>query len=80
MNNQEIEQVARKVVRDLEDRWEMGGLSDSMYEDLAAETAVLVASVLRERHASLCENMGMKGFGTLAIAAAIRKGEDDEMV
>lgn len=27
-----------------------------------------------KRNASLCEQMGMQGYGTLAIAAAIREG------
>ena len=32
----------------------------------------------RERLANLVEQMGIEGYGTLAIAAAIRKGEQDE--
>ena len=34
----------------------------------------------RKKIADLVERMGIEGYGTLAIAAAIRKGEDDEMV
>ena len=32
----------------------------------------------QERIACLVEQMGIEGYGTLAIAAAIRKGETDE--
>lgn len=34
-----------------------------------------VADHLREDHAQLVEAMGMQGYGTLAIAAAIRRGK-----
>ena len=36
--------------------------------------AALVAAADRERIAALVEQMGIDGYGTLAIAAAIRKG------
>ena len=35
----------------------------------------LVGAVGREASALKCEQMGMEGYGTLAIAAAIRRGE-----
>ncbi len=37
----------------------------------------LVASIERERAALKVEELGMIGYGTLAIAAAIRKGDQE---
>jgi hypothetical protein len=37
--------------------------------------AALVAAADRERIAALAEQMGIDGYGTLAIAAAIGKGQ-----
>lgn len=37
--------------------------------------AALAAAADRERIAALVEQMGIDGYGTLAIAAAIRKGQ-----
>jgi hypothetical protein len=34
--------------------------------------AALVAAAERERCAEMCEHMGIEGYGTLAIGAAIR--------
>lgn len=39
------------------------------------EDAIVKAE--RERAALLVEQMGIEGYGTLAIAAAIRKGDED---
>ena len=36
--------------------------------------ANLVAAAERERCAEMCEHMGIEGYGTLAIGAAIRAG------
>jgi hypothetical protein len=36
--------------------------------------AALVAAAERERCAEMCEHMGIEGYGTLAIGAAIRAG------
>ena len=49
------------------DSWDLNWF-DPYYERFAA----LVASAEREKNASLVEQMGMEGYGTLAIAAAIR--------
>lgn len=38
--------------------------------------AILVAAAEREKNASLVEQMGMEGYGTLAIAAAIRSNHE----
>lgn len=38
--------------------------------------AALVEAEKREKHASLVEQMGMEGYGTLAIAAAIRSNHE----
>lgn len=47
------------------------GATDADLECFAA----LVAAQERERCAQICENMGMQGYGTLAIAATIRTKE-----
>ena len=39
--------------------------------------ATLVATVERERAALKVEELGMVGYGTLAIAAAIRQGDQE---
>jgi hypothetical protein len=38
--------------------------------------AKMIAVSEREKCAALVEEMGINGYGTLAIAAAIRKGEE----
>jgi hypothetical protein len=45
-----------------------------LYLDELERFAALVAAADRERIAALVEQMGIDGYGTLAIAAAIRKG------
>jgi hypothetical protein len=44
-----------------------------LYLDELERFAALVAAADRERIAALVEQMGIDGYGTLAIAAAIRK-------
>jgi hypothetical protein len=46
-----------------------------LYLDELERFAALVAAAERERIAALVEKMGIDGYGTLAIAAAIRKGQ-----
>jgi hypothetical protein len=45
-----------------------------LYLDELERFAALVAAADRERIAARVEQMGIDGYGTLAIAAAIRKG------
>jgi hypothetical protein len=47
---------------------------ESLDKDWLKRFAALVAAADRERIAALVEQMGIDGYGTLAIAAAIRKG------
>ena len=55
-----------------------------VYEFIEGDLAGMVQFVeqiekrQQERVACLVEQMGIEGYGTLAIAAAIRKGETDE--
>lgn len=46
-----------------------------LYLDELERFADLTAAADRERIAALVEQMGIDGYGTLAIAAAIRKGQ-----
>jgi hypothetical protein len=50
------------------------GLGNALVINYLTHFADLVAVADRERIAALVEQMGIDGYGTLAIAAAIRKG------
>ena len=52
-------------------------LDEAMYRHTVAQRDAAWREIenLREELAQLVERMGMQGFGTLAIAAAIRKGK-----
>jgi uncharacterized heparinase superfamily protein len=50
------------------------GLGNALVINYLTHFAALVAAAERERIAALVEQMGIDGYGTLAIAAAIRKG------
>ena len=45
----------------------------SLTTDDLAPFAALVASAERDACAAMCEQLGVEGYGTLAIAAAIRQ-------
>lgn len=69
MNREDIIAMAREA-----------GLEDEVLVPWAYEInmfAALVAAAERERAASKIEQMGIEGYGTLAIAAAIRKGDQE---
>jgi hypothetical protein len=51
------------------------GLGNALVINYLTHFADLVAAADRERIAALVEQMGIDGYGTLAIAAAIRKGQ-----
>lgn len=53
-------------------RWDIKGLEHTIAD--LKRFAKLVIDAEREANAVLVEQMGIEGYGTLAIAAAIRKG------
>ena len=58
----------------LANRWDIKGL-ESTIADLQRFAAVAIAAE-REANALLVERRGAEGYGTLAIAAMIRKGTE----
>ena len=53
-------------------RWDVTGLSNTIAD--LRRFAKLVIAAERELNAVMVEHKGMEGYGTLAIAAMIRKG------
>jgi hypothetical protein len=72
MNRDDIIKLAREAGEYADQHHEK---HDSWLEAERLQFAALVAAADRERIAALVEQMGIDGYGTLAIAAAIRKGQ-----
>lgn len=71
-------EAALKVMAEsahLQDRPPMMLAHAESYEAGRVKGKADAAEELREEHAQIVEAMGMQGYGTLAIAAAIRKGQ-----
>jgi hypothetical protein len=73
MNRDDIIRMARES--DLVDFRDDESTIPGSYGLAIERFAALVAAADRERFAALVEQMGIDGYGTLAIAAAIRKGQ-----
>lgn len=65
-------------IKEIEHMWKVAtgdpNHDTNWYDPAVVKFAEMVAAAQRERNANTVEQMGIEGYGTLAIAAAIRAG------